>query len=403
MATGVKRTQVIVAGAGPVGGVAAFRLAEMGIDVILLESGPTCALDLRASTFHPPTLEMMEELGLVTEMIARGLKAPVYQYRNRRTGEHIDFDLSELGDLTPHPYRLQCEQWKLAEMCAGRVADHPHGETLFAHRVVAFEQDAGGVTVWAETPYAIEQLRCDYLIACDGGNSIIRKWLNVEFEGFTYPERFLCLSTDYPIESHLPGLAYVNYVADPQEWQVLLKTPSVWRVLVPVGEGDCDAELKSDAKKKAVFDGLMGDGAAIETDHRTIYKVHQRVAKTWTHGRVMLAGDAAHLNNPLGGLGMNSGIHDVWNLTDKLRAILKDGADGEALLARYERQRRTICTEFVQAQTIRNKKAMEDRSPDAQARHQAELSAIAADPDRRRDYLLTQSMYRSREREEAVA
>jgi 3-(3-hydroxy-phenyl)propionate hydroxylase len=127
------------------------------------------------------------------------------------------------------------------------------------------------------------------------------------------------------------------------------------------------------------------------------------VAKTWTHGRVMLAGDAAHLNNPLGGLGMNSGIHDVWNLTDKLRAILKDGADGEALLARYERQRRTICTEFVQAQTIRNKKAMEDRSPDAQARHQAELSAIAADPDRRRDYLLTQSMYRSREREEAVA
>jgi 3-(3-hydroxy-phenyl)propionate hydroxylase len=397
------RTQVLVAGAGPVGAVCAYRLAEMGIDVVLLEAGPTCALDLRASTFHPPTLEMMDELGLVEDLIARGLKAPVYQYRNRRTGEHVDFDLSELADVTPYPYRLQCEQWKLAQLASGLVAEHPHGQVKFSHRVVSFQQDETGVTVWAETPFAIEEIRCDYLVACDGGNSIIRKWLDVEFEGFTYPEKFLCLSTLYPIQDHLPGLAWVNYVADPSEWQVLLKTPTVWRVLVPASETEDDGDLTSIERKNRVFDGLMGDGAAIETDHRTIYRVHQRVAKTWAHGRIMLAGDAAHLNNPLGGLGMNSGIHDVWNLTDKLRAIYREGADPGRELARYERQRQTVCREFVQAQTMRNKAAMEDKSPDAQARHQAKLEGIAADPVQRREYLLTQSMYHSRAREAEIA
>jgi 3-(3-hydroxy-phenyl)propionate hydroxylase len=188
----------------------------------------------------------------------------------------------------------------------------------------------------------------------------------------------------------------VNYIADPDEWCVLLRVPSVWRVLVPAPETTPDAVLVSDANKNAVFERLMGDGAAIATEHRTIYRVHQRVAHRYDHGRVVLIGDAAHLNNPLGGFGMNSGVHDAWNLCDKLERIFA-GAEAEPLLAQYDRQRRTVMNEFVQAQTISNKQAMENR--DAQQRRQADLQAILEDDARRRDYLLGQAMVKSRERE----
>ena len=130
--------------------------------------------------------------------------------------------------------------------------------------------------------------------------------------------------------------------------------------------------------------------------------MHQRVATTYVRGRVILAGDAAHLNNPLGGFGMNSGVHDVWNLVPKLAAILQDGAEADPLLDRYDRQRRTVMNEFVQAQTIRNKQNMQSSNAEAQARTQAEMARVLNDPKLRRDYLLRQSMLTSRQREAEI-
>lgn len=386
---------VIVAGAGPVGTVAAYALASSGIRTLVLEAGPTCAEDLRASTFHPPSLEMLDDLGILDELLPQGLRAPVYQYRIRRTGEVLAFDLTELSDVTRFPFRLQAEQFKLARLLAARLDEHPHGDIAFSRRVVHFEQDADGVTVNVENPVEIETYRCRYLVAADGANSIVRKWLGVQFEGFTYPEKFLCLSTRWPLEAHFERLALVNYVSDPDEWLVLLRVPSLWRVLVPAEERQPDDELRSDAKKVEVFDRLIGRGGEVETEHRTIYRVHQRVATRYDHGRVQLIGDAAHLNNPLGGLGMNSGIHDAVNLVDKLRRILLEGAEPGPLLGLFDRQRRTIMHRFVQAQTIRNKAMIEARDPRVQDRHYDEMRAIMNDPDRRRAYLMTQSMFQS--------
>lgn len=395
----MEKVQVLVSGAGPAGVVAACRLAQAGIGVMLVEAHAECPEDLRASTFHPPTLDMMAELGLLPELEAQGLKAPVYHYRNRRTGEVLAFDLSELADVLARPYRLQCEQYKLTRLGVRTLDAAADAQVRFQRRLVHFEQDAAGVTARLETPVGLETVRADFLIAAEGANSLTRKWLDVRFEGFTYPEKFLTLSTTWPMDRHFEALAHVNYIADPDEWCVLLRTPSVWRLLVPAAGSAPDAELLSEAKKTAVFDGLTGDGARVVTEHRTIYRVHQRVAHRYDHGRVVLVGDAAHLNNPLGGLGMNSGIHDAWNVTGKLLEAYA-GAPHAPLLAHYDRQRRTVMHEFVQAQTIRNKAAME--SPDAQARHQAELAAISADPDRRRDYLLGQAMVKSRAREAEI-
>jgi 3-(3-hydroxy-phenyl)propionate hydroxylase len=399
----MKRAKVIVIGAGPVGVVAAYRLALAGVDVALLEAENACAADMRASTLHPPTLAMLEALGVREALEAQGLRAPVYHYRNRRTGDVIAFDLGEIGDLTPYPYRLQCEQFKVTRLLTRLIAEHANGQVAFSRKLLGFEQDASGVTLKVEAPLEIETWRADYLIGADGANSIVRKWLETPFDGFTYPEKFLTLSTEFPIEERMPGIAYVNYVADPDEWCVVLRVPQFWRVLVPVKDDAPDELITGDGYKTDIFSRLVGPeiAATLQTEHRTIYRVHQRVAREYRRGRVVMVGDAAHLNNPLGGFGLNSGVHDAWNLTGKLLEVFA-GGDADALLGRYERQRRTVMQEFVQTQTIRNKQALESGAGGDRSEMELELAHIQADPDLRRAYLKKQGMLASLEREAEI-
>jgi 3-(3-hydroxy-phenyl)propionate hydroxylase len=398
---GIERCQVVIAGAGPVGTVMATLLAKIGIETIVLEAGEDCAQDLRASTFHPPTLEMLDEIGITEMLLERGLKAPLYHWRDRQSGETIEFDLSEISDVTRYPFRVQCEQYHLSRALAVGLEQYNSADMRFGHRLLAFEQDDGGVTVNVETATEIRHIRADWLIGADGANSIVRKWLNIEFDGFTYPERFLCLSTDTELANFLPNLAHVNYVSDPEQWLVLLRVPSVWRVLVPTSIEQTDEELRSDTNKIAIFDRLTGDGASVNTQHRTLYRVHQRVAKSFIGGRVMLIGDAAHLNNPIGGFGMNSGVHDAFNLFDKLQAAIKAGKPNGSL-ALFDRQRREVTHAFTQAQTIQNMEFIRGGASSGHEKRRNDMLALKADDDRRRAYLLRQAMFESLEQAAAI-
>jgi 3-(3-hydroxy-phenyl)propionate hydroxylase len=398
---GTRRVQVVVVGAGPVGSVAAMLLAREGVDVVLAEAGMDCAADMRASTFHAPTLEMLDTLGITGRLMELGLRAPIYHWRDRKTGEILAFDMGEIGDATRYPFRIQCEQYHLSRMLSDGVAAADTAEMRFGRRLVHFEQDEGGVTAHLESMTEIEKVRCDYLIGADGASSIMRKWLAVEFDGFTYPEKFLTLSTDEPLEAALPGLVTVNYVSDPDEWLVLLRVPRFWRVLVPATGEDSDY-LVSDAKKNDVFSRLIGHGDDVKTYHRTICRVHQRVAKQFQQGRVFLCGDAAHLNNPLGGFGMNSGIHDAFNLIEKLIPVLKGNASADTL-PRYDRQRRTVTHAFTQRQTIENMALMRAGQDEAHQIQRDKMRALAENDDQRRAYLLRQSMITSLQEAAEVA
>jgi 3-(3-hydroxy-phenyl)propionate hydroxylase len=389
---------VAIAGAGPVGTVLATLLAQAGIDVVVLEVGADCAQDLRASTFHPPTLEMLDQIGITPMLLAKGLKAPVYHWRDRHSGEVIDFDLDEISDVTRYPFRIQCEQYHLSRALASGLEKQGNADVRFGSRLLTFEEDADGVNLAIETMTGIERLRADYLIGADGANSVVRKWLGIEFDGFTYPERFLCLSTAFDIGEHLPNLAWVNYVSDPDEWLVLLRVPTLWRVLVPTDGSLSDEELRSDAMKNEIFGRLVGDGSMVETRHRTLYRVHQRVAQSFREGRVMLAGDAAHLNNPLGGFGMNSGVHDAFNLFEKLLPVLKGqkaGGAAEENLALYDRQRREVTHSFTQMQTKENMAMIRGGQDEAHKRRRQAMLAIKQDDERRRAYMLRQAMFES--------
>lgn len=401
----MNRTNVVIIGAGPVGCIAAYHLAQHGLDVVLAEQGPNCAQDLRASTFHPPTLEMLDTLGLAQPLIDKGLKAPIYHWRDRRSGKVFEFDLSEIEGETKFPFRVQCEQYHLARMLAEKLEGADNAKVLFSHRMLGYTENEDGIEVSLESPYAIEKIQADYLIGADGAGSIVRKLIGVEFDGFTYPEKFLCLTTQEPLEEHLENLALVNYVSDPDEWTVLLRVPSLWRVLVPANADDPDEVLLSDAKKEAVFAGLINK-PEVKTDHRTIYRVHQRVAKSFRKGRVCIIGDAAHLNNPLGGFGMNSGIHDAFNLCPKLIDIIKNGAAAERLLDRFDKARQRQTHDFVQSQTKINMEYMRGGEDSQHSLRKQAMQRLIDDKDARHAYLLRQSMIdsvRAAAEEEAAA
>jgi 3-(3-hydroxy-phenyl)propionate hydroxylase len=394
---------VLIAGAGPAGCVVALYLAQRGIPVVLLEGEPQLPLDLRASTFHPPTLDLLDSLGVASDLIELGLVALNYQYRDRRSGEAAIFNLDLIADQTKFPFRLQCEQYRLTQLIVAQLKRFAHVQVYFSHRVEQVLQDATGVTVYAESPDAgFRRFRGAYLVGADGANSRVRKSLAIDFEGFTYPERFLVVSTPFELADVFPALSLVNYVSDPDEWCVLLRTRSLWRILMPTDPQAVDSELLADKFIQARLQHLTQLPGPFEIGHRTLYRIHQRVAKQWRVGRVALVGDACHMNNPLGGMGMNGGLHDAFSLAAKLHAIVS-GAGSEELLDLYERQRRGVCVSFVQQHTISNKRLMEEVNPQAQAKRHAEFMEIAADPVKAREFVLRGSMITSLREAAAIA
>jgi len=390
------KNRVVVVGAGPVGLTAALALVRRGIPTVLLAAETELVKELRGSTFHPPTLDLLDEFKIVPRMIEVGLKAPTWQFRDRETGPVATFDLSLLAGDTNHPYRVQCEQWKLMRFLEEELRKMPGADLRFGHEVTAVRQSDDAVTVTARVQSDSVSITGRYVVAADGAHSAVRQSLGVEFEGFTYPELFLIASTDFAFENILTDIAYVNYIADPFEWLVLLRVPNLWRVLVPAPENSDRAKLLSDESLQEVLQRVVRRAAPYQIAHRSIYHVHQQVAKSFRHGRVLLAGDAAHINNPLGGMGMNGGIQDAFNLADKLAKIWAGGDDGS--LDRYDRQRRTVAVEAVQQQTHRNRQVISERDPATRQKSLDEMRRIAADKISAREYMLKSSMIASMRR-----
>ncbi len=384
---------VLIAGAGPVGCVCALYLARHGIPVILFEKDQTLPEDLRASTFHPPTLDQLDALDVTERIIPKGLIVREFQYRERDTGTRAQFNLGRLGKETRHPYRLQCEQYKLTTTIVEMLAEYPHAEVRYGSSVMGYREHGNEVEALVFDGEQEYRLPGSFLIAADGANSRIRQASGTLFEGLTYPERFLVVSTRFPFEDHMEELSWVNYVSDPEEWCVMLKTVDLWRVQFPTSGEEHPEALLADDFLEDRLQRLQPKQGRYDIEHRTLYKVHQRVAETYRVGaRVLLAGDAAHVNNPLGGMGMNGGIHDAFNLSEKLVAILHEGADLDHQLDLYDRQRREVCVAFIQAKTKENKVMMETEDKSLQARRRERFVSLAQDARLQKDYLMESSM-----------
>jgi 3-(3-hydroxy-phenyl)propionate hydroxylase len=396
---------VVVAGAGPTGLMCALALGRQGIPVILLEGEPALTHDLRAGTFHPPTLELMAPYGITARMHETGLKVQHWQIRDLR-GEFVaQFDLGRIADVTPYPYRLHLEQHRLTPIQLDILRRETDAEVRFGHQVTGLVQHADRVDVEVAADGRTETIAASWLIGADGGRSTVRKVLDIEFEGFTWPEQFVVASTHYDYARH--GFAMNSYISDPVNWAAVFKMPhegppGIWRAVFPGASGLSDEALLAPEAIEPAMQTIVPRAVPYEIRYKSVYRVHQRVAKTFRVGRVLIAGDAAHLNNPMGGLGLNSGIHDAINLADKLGRVWRGEAEDE-LLDRYVRQRRAATIEQVQAMSIRNKRLLEERDPKVQRERLTELIATAGDPERARKHLLESSMIAGLKRANEVA
>ncbi|MCC5869297.1 MAG: FAD-dependent monooxygenase [Gammaproteobacteria bacterium] len=385
------RDQVIVVGAGPVGLVAALRLAEQGIPVTLIERETTLPHDLRASTFHPPTLEMLDTLGLSEPLIADGLEVPTWQVRRHETHERAEFDLSVIAGDTRYPFRLQCEQWKLCELAMARAEADDAIDIYMGHTFESLSQDDDGVRVQCRSADGEPlDLRGRYLIAADGSRSTIRGLLELPFEGLTYPETTILVTTHFPFEDHLPGLSRVNYVWIKGGTFSLLRLPDLWRCSVYAAAGETIEQALEPERIQTKLKRIIPSQDHFEILEIRPYRIHQRIIEHYRIGRVLMAGDAAHINSPSGGMGMNCGVHDAFNLTDKLARIYR--GESTDLLDLYSRQRQPIAKEEILGQAHRNRTRMLEPDEDERTRTLRDLQATVADPVRARDYLLRSSM-----------
>jgi 3-(3-hydroxy-phenyl)propionate hydroxylase len=399
-----RSNRVIVVGAGPVGLLVALALARQDVPVVVLESASALTHDLRAGTFHPPSLEMMAPYGITDEMHRIGLPVRHWQLRDRQEGVIAQWDLELLRDETPYPYRLHLEQHRLTPIIYDKARAMPNVEVRFGSTVTGVGQD--GARAWADVETAAGRERIDgaWLVGCDGGRSAVRKSLGVEMDGFTWPERFVVVSTRYDFARH--GITPNAYVADPDQWAAVFKMPDeagagLWRVAFPVPPDEADEVTLAPDEIERRMQYFVARPERYEIRYKSIYKVHQRVAQAFRRGRCLLAGDAAHLNNPLGAFGLNGGIHDAINLAGKLGPVCRGEADA-ALLDRYERQRRTVNIEYVQEGSIRNLQLLAERDPAARRARFDEIRRSHADPALAKAFLLRSSMIASVRRERGI-
>ncbi len=392
-----KSDLVLIAGGGPVGLLCALLIGRAGIPVRVLDANPCLQDDPRAATTHPGTLEVLATVpGLVEDMARLGLVTPTFQFWDRPSNTKIaEFDHAVLKADTTHPYVIQCEQFKTAKLLLERASRLANVEVLFDHTVTAVEQGGDGVTVTATSPAGETTHTGAWLIGADGGRSTVRKQAGIAFEGFTYEERFLVLTTPFDFAANR-GYCERTYIADPEEWCNCFKVahdgpPGLWRTVFPADATENPDKTLSDADVHARMQKFFPLPRRHDIVHRNLYSIHQRVAATFRKGRIMLAGDSAHVNNSIGGMGLNGGLQDAANLADKLVAVILNGAP-DSLLDLYDKQRRTVTNEFVQAQTIANKKRLEARDPETRRQNFAELAESAADPVKAREFLLKTAM-----------
>jgi 3-(3-hydroxy-phenyl)propionate hydroxylase len=399
--------RVVIVGAGPVGMACALALNRRGVPVTVFEQEPAPVEDQRAASLHPPTLEMLDELGVTKTILPLGLVSAAYRFHDRVSNSVVaEFDLDLLRDEFRYPFVLQYEQYKLTASIAAQYANADDFDVRFSHCVTGLTETADGVEVEFSSPAGEERLRAVYVIGCDGGRSTVRKLAAIEFDGFTYPERFIKIATSFDFGTVNANLAYRNYFSDPIEWCNLFKVrgkrpPGLWRAIFPIGPEETDETALSPQRVEARLQKFFPKSGRYDVEYVNVYGAHQRVAASFRHGRVLLAGDAAHVNNPIGGMGMNGGIHDGMNLAGKLARVIH-GEAGDDLLDLYSRQRRHAAVKYVQAQTIANKRLMEERDPAVRRRNFDELRRTAENAESARAYMRRAALLDSLRDAEAV-
>jgi 3-(3-hydroxy-phenyl)propionate hydroxylase/6-hydroxy-3-succinoylpyridine 3-monooxygenase len=371
---------VLVVGAGPVGVLNALGLARAGVPVTVLDRAPGVTWSPRAAIYHWAVLDGLDRLGVFDQAAARGFLKQDYEYRAHRTGERVRFTLEPLEGLVARPYNLHLGQGALVQLVLEELAAHESARVLWQHTVDSVEQDDAGVTVTAQTPAGTETFRAAWVIGADGASSGVRKALGLPFDGFTWPERFVATNIRYPFAER--GFAQSTFVVDDVYGAVIAKLDDtggtgLWRYTYC--EPDALPEDGLLERMPRFHRAVLPSPAEVEVVEWAPYRMHQRVAPRFREGRVLLAGDAAHVTNPSGGLGLTGGLFDTFVLHEALAAVVHGRAD-EAVLDAYAQERRRVFVEMVDpAATAIKHMIFHASDPEKLERDMAGLRRLAVD------------------------
>ncbi|MFZ4451724.1 FAD-dependent oxidoreductase [Salibacterium aidingense] len=392
----MENKSITIIGGGPVGLTVAELLSYHDISVQVFEKNDAPSKEWRASTFHAGTLELLEETGVTAELLTEGLEARKVQYRDRQNGLYAEFDFNLIKDETKYPFRLQCPQSTYVELLYNRLKERPNVDVHFQAEFESMEQTGNEVTVRLQTPSGTKEVKSSYLLGADGARSKVRKALNMDFEGYTLEEKFLLVGTPVPFDHYLPDLSYVNYVSDPEEFLFILRVPEAWRLLYPIKPEVSDEQALKDENIQKSLQKALKTKDTFPIVERMIYKVHQRVAPSFYEQRTVLLGDAAHVNSPMGGLGLNNGIHDAVDLSRRFIRLMKESSSNrEAELSAYNEARRTVAINYIRQISERNTKVMKESDEKHRLELQQEIAEEANDPAKAKAWMLRSAMIES--------
>ncbi|MEV3915171.1 FAD-dependent oxidoreductase [Streptomyces canus] len=378
--------QVVVAGAGPVGLLTALGLARAGLDVTVLEAASGIEPRPYDMVYHWAVLPGLEDLGLLEELCQAGVVAHTRSFVVPSTGERLVLDLRSLTDEVEHPFELLVPSHVLARIVVDRLARHPRVRFEWGTRLTDVWQDSHGVTATADTPHVVSTLRAAWLVGADGAHSQVRRSLGMGFPGVTWPKRFVAAD----IRFDLAGLGM-----SPSSWQLdldngaligLADDTGLWRYTF--AESRLLPEETIADRMSAVFKAVLPHGADPLLESWAASRVHERAAESFRSGRVVLAGDAAHVTNPSRGFGLACGVFEALVLARLLASVVHGDAD-HTVLDQYAEDRRKVFEESVSplsAQAMRLLFLTE--SPERFAEGVEHCRRMAADPHLLRGHLL---------------
>ncbi|KAK4948754.1 hypothetical protein LTR10_012759 [Elasticomyces elasticus] len=349
---------VIIVGCGPVGLTVAANLARLGVPVLVLERNAGVDQSPRASAYQPcaqaelletGTLEDVKKEAIINDRLSYWIDKKRVAYVEKREGGQI------------FPAGINCPQPQLAAILLRHLTTRYHSQVKFNQNVVEITQhdDQVSVTAIDATTNQKTKYTCDWLVGADGAGSSVRKLSEIPFEGFSWPkEDFVATNIRYDFYQH--GFSTANFVLDPVNWAVVTilgAEKDLWRIAFGVRAGLTNEEIKAelDEHYKHIFPVWPVKYELVQLNK---YKPHQRCAQTFRKGRVLLAGDAAHSNNPIGGLGLTTGLLDAGPLGRALAAVIQ-GRAPENLLDTWATARREKWLTFTNEFSIENKRLMQ--------------------------------------------
>lgn len=346
-----EKATVAIVGGGPVGLAMAIELGSLGHRVLLLNRFDFISAGSKAICFSKRTLDIFDRLGVGDPIVNKGVswnvgkvfwgasEDPVYQ-----------FDILPVKDQK-RPGFINIQQYYVEELLFEAASKLSFVDLRFGHNVVAVEPDPTGVDLKVETSEGTYGVRADWLIACDGSRSPVRSMLGLEFDGRIFEDNFLIadikMEGDHPPERKF----WFDPPFNPGQSALMHKQPdNVWRLDFQLGWNiDREAEVAPENVEPRVR-ALLGPGVPFSQEWYSIYTFQCRRMEHFLHGRVMFAGDSAHLVSPFGARGCNGGIADVDNLGWKLNLVLR-GEAPESLLQTYDYEAITTADENIQNST----------------------------------------------------